>query len=194
MARPDDPGAPASWGMPPLTARPEGLLDSLGIQSGGRYPQHLATDLIPTYELGAWYREFTQLFTTVSIPATPYAIATATDYDAGIQVPAGELWIVNRGTITLNVSAGAATKRMVWTWGRTNSQDGTFLAFAPPTDSPIDNGAGATPANLTQIIYETPFLLRPTVKVRWRSVNRSDATIHTLNSGVVSLAYTRCRV
>lgn len=184
--------SPPSWGPPPLTARPEGLLASLGIQSGGQYPQHLEPNLVPTYETGAWYREFNQQFTTVSIPATPYAIATATDYDTGIQVPEGELWIVNRGTITLEVFAGAATQEMTWTWGRTNNANGTFLSFMPEERVSITNAAGASPAWLTGMITTVPFLLRPTVKVRWRSVNRSTASIHTLQSGVVSLAYTRC--
>jgi len=193
MARPDDPGAPASWGMPPLTARPEGLLSSLGIQSGGRYPQHLASELIPTYELGPWYREFNQQFTTVSIPATPYAISTATDYDCGIQVPAGELWIVNRGTISLAFSAGAVTQTMWWTWGRTNSQDGTFLSFAPDQKAEITTGAGVNYLWTAQIT-EVPFLLRPTVKIRWRSVGRNSATVNSLQSGTVSLAYVRCLI
>lgn len=181
------------WGPPPLTSRPEGLLSSLGIQSGGRYPQHLAEDLVPVYELGAWYREFNQLFTTVSIPATPYAISTATDYDCGIQVPAGEIWIVNRGTISMDFSAGAAAQSMYWTWGRTNSQDGTFLSFAPDQLAQITTGAGVN-YRFTAQITEVPFLLRPTVKVRWRSVGRSSATVNTLQAGTVSLAYTRCLV
>lgn len=186
------PGTPASWGPPPLTSRPEGLLASLGIQSGGQYPQHLLSDLQPTYELGPWYREFNQQFITLAITGTPYAINTATDYDTGISVPDGEVWIVNRGTITLNVAAGATTKSIIWTWGRTNNANATFLAFAPATVSPISNAG--TPANLTSLVEAPPFLLRPTVKVRWRSINRTDATIDTLNSGVVTLAYTRCQI
>lgn len=40
---------------PPLGARPEGLLDVLGIKTGGRYPQHLVTDLLPMLDLTQLY-------------------------------------------------------------------------------------------------------------------------------------------
>lgn len=42
---------------PPLGARPEGLLALLGIQAGGRFPQHLTEELLPTAELLQWYLE-----------------------------------------------------------------------------------------------------------------------------------------
>lgn len=186
-------GTPTSWGAPPLTARPEGLLSSLGIQSGGKYPQHLLSDLQPTYDLGFWYREYNQIFSTVAIPSTPYACTTATDYDLGIQVPDGELWVVNRIGVKLNVTGGVGTDSFNWTILRTNNADGTQLPLMRTQLSPTSTAAGSFPALLTGCLEFGPILLRASVKLRWRLVNRTTG-IHTLQSGECSVAYTRCLI
>jgi len=157
--------SPRDWGPPPLTARPEGLLDSLGIQSGGKYPQHLLKDLQPTYELGPWYREYEQKFRgadTGAIGLTTFG----TYVDTGIQVPDGELWIVNR--IGCEVSWGVAANLCQGSVQlcRTNNANTTTLAVSAPQVIWL-NSAGTTPTQRVLLGLDyPPFLMRPTVKLR----------------------------
>jgi len=77
---------------PPLGRRPEGLLDVLGIKSGGRYPQHLLQDLQPQIDLTQLYFDPRAEYLkggngTVSAVANLVAGTTIT-------VPASEDWLI----------------------------------------------------------------------------------------------------
>jgi hypothetical protein len=76
---------------PPLTVRPTGLLDFLSIQSGGRYPQHLAEDLVPTMDLMNWFLDV-QAETIVGAGVAQGG-AGATGVSA--TVPSGEGWLID---------------------------------------------------------------------------------------------------
>lgn len=86
---------------PPLTIRPSGLLDFLSIQAGGRYPQHLAENLVPTFDLANWYFD-AQAETVTSAALAQTGAGSAS---VGFTVPAGEAWSVGSYTIFGNVAA-----------------------------------------------------------------------------------------
>lgn len=88
---------------PPLGARPEGLLDLLGIKTGGRYPQHLGSELVPVLNLAELY--LAQASTTIlSSGGTLSAVGlVATDV---LIVPATENWLIRTCEIA---SDGAVT-------------------------------------------------------------------------------------
>lgn len=157
--------APASWGPPPLTARPEGLLDSLGIQSGGKYPQTLNEQLQPTYELGPWYREYEQKFRSADTGAL--GLTTAGTYvDTGLQVPDGEIWIVNRIGIEISWPQGGLTGQGKFQLVRTNNANATILAVSSPQPF-FHNAAATTPTQRIVLGLDyPPLLMRPTVKLR----------------------------
>lgn len=185
-------------GPPPLTARPEGLLSSLGIQSGGRYPQHLAEDLVPVYELGGWYREHQQQFSRVAIGAGPYSRGNIIDL---FQVPAGEVWVVNRIGVYLRctVSTGVAGTAHTISWQiiRTNSVDLTQLPVSLPRNLNVYSGTpGFDMYYLLGPEVEMPMILRPTVKIRLLLNGFSGSDTHGLNAtdSVANIAYVRCAV
>lgn len=185
--------APSSWGPPPLTARPEGLLDSLGIQSGGEYPVTLLRDLHPTYELGAWYREYNQTFAT----ATATIVGdwdTGETIDTGLQVPEGQIWIVNRIGCSIAMNALGAGSQLAFQLLRTNSVNTTILAVSAPQLVQ----ATTNPSALVLGLDYPPLLLRPTVKLRVLFCGTSSAAASprtALNTTVTtSVAYQACRI
>jgi len=110
---------------PPLGARPEGLLDLLGIKTGGKYPQHLAYELVPVVNLFGIYLQ--QAATTILSSGGSCGAVGLVATDA-IIVPATENWLVLNaeiasdgavlGTITalklaLTVNVGGATWNQV---------------------------------------------------------------------------------
>jgi hypothetical protein len=149
---------PQGWGPPPLTARPEGLLSSLGIQSGGKYPQHLAGDLLPTYELGPWYREYNGTFRSGTVD---WQGTQAGEEAVLFEVPDGEVWILNRFSAWWDK---AVNNQMGCTFYRQNNAGGTRLVLG---QAELANNAAArlwvyaNPGNL-------PIILRPTVQVGGR--------------------------
>jgi len=81
---------PSPLPPPPLTVRPQGLLDFLSIQAGGRYPQHLGENLQPTIDLLNWYIDAqAETVTSGNIAQT-----SAGSANVGFTVPAGEAWLV----------------------------------------------------------------------------------------------------
>lgn len=159
MPRGKDP-APASWGPPPLTARPEGLLASLGIQSGGRYPQHLLPDLQPTYELGPWYREYNGTFRSgnVAFATSPPVQGETVDL---FTVPDGEIWILNRLAAKVTVPSG---NRWAYYLQRVNAAGGTELVLCNATS--LNWTSSPTAHTLPCYTNGPPIILRPTVTVQ----------------------------
>lgn len=182
--------APASWGAPPLTARPEGLLSVLGIQSGGRYPQYLLDQLQPTVDLARWYLEYNGTFRTATLNAAGFGVSGIVD--TGLAVPDGELWIVNRASVTLDGvtwAAGGTALKYTGYLIRTNNANGTPLGVAGPIESPQVNALNAAYASCSAV--EVPFILRPTVKLRY--LWNGDAGI-TAGNIQIALAVTVARI
>lgn len=165
MSLPNKPQTPGSWGPPPLTTRPEGLLDSLGIQSGGRYPQHLNPDLQPTYELGAWYREYNQTFRSQTV--APGLTPAGSYVDTGIVVPDGEIWIVNR--LGCAVSWGIASNNVQGTMQlvRRNAAGSTILTVSTPQLFWLSNVATIPTQVMVLGLDYAPLIMRPSVKLSW---------------------------
>lgn len=82
--------APSILPPPPLTVRPVGLLDFLGIQSGGKHPASLVRELLPVLTLTDWYRE-SQIEVVQGTAANVSGIAS---FVGLATVPAGEVWMV----------------------------------------------------------------------------------------------------
>jgi len=180
--------APRSWPPPPLTARPEGLLSSLGIQSGGQYPQHLLADLVPTYELGAWYREYNGTFRTATGALTGQATGNAIDL---FTVPDRELWLVRRVGLTLNTTGGAAsTYKVRYQVVRTNAANATILPMCEPAT--VTMYTGAFNAISVGGFNSDEYLLRPTVKLRLLVLDNDGGNNNVPGNGTytVSLALT----
>ena len=160
------------------------MLSSLGIQSGGRYPQHLLSDLQPTYELGPWYREYNGTFRSGSVDW----LNTQQGEEATLfEVPDGEIWIVNRfsahWTKVVNNQMGAA-------FFRQNNAGGTRLVLAEAnaaSNSVWRMHAYANPGVL-------PIILRPTVQMVGQITWLSGATSGTNITIDWAIAVNICKI
>lgn len=190
MPLPNQPVSPGSWGPPPLTARPEGLLAALGIQSGGRYPQHLVDQLLPVYELGSWYREYNQTFRSATVNLTGTGVSGITD--VGLAVPAGEIWVINRlGMLLDGATFGAGPGNWRCRLLRVNNQNGTPIAMSDELNVAVANAVNAHYGVAAAEPF--PIILRPTVKLRvaWNSASVNGITAGNL---LVSLGVTVCAI
>jgi hypothetical protein len=181
--------SPASWGPPPLTSRPEGLLSSLGIQSGGMYPQHLENNLQGTYELGPWYREHNQVFRSGVAFNSGGAIAAGTLVPTTIEVPSGEIWIVNRLGVHFECTIAAAVT-LAFALVRTNNANGNQLLI-DRVDATFSVG------NMRVVslgMGQLPILLRPTVRLQVYYLGGNTLNQPTLANGNANVAYTRCEI
>jgi len=138
---------------PPLTTRPEGLLDLLGLQNNGAYPQHLAyQQLVPTLDLLRWYLEAQADFINTTVTCNASGFHTGTD----LTVPNGEHWILLAATAT---GSGGATIQTV-AFARTNSSGGSVLALGPSATQPA-----ASTVLLARTDDVGPWLIRPSVQL-----------------------------
>lgn len=187
--------APPSWGPPPLTARPEGLLDSLGIQSGGEYPKTLLKDLQPTYELGPWYREYNQTFAT----ATATIVGdwnTGETIDTGLSVPEGQIWIINRVGCSIACNAwGTAGGQVSFQLLRTNSVNTTVLTVSSPT---IVQASSTLASSIVLGLDYPPLIMRPTTKLRvlfnGSSISNADPRTSLNTTVTTSIGYVAARI
>lgn len=93
----------------PLNRIPRGLLDFFGIKSGGRNPQVLTEQLLPTYELNDWYNEAAATEFQASLPLIVANTNSGFSTFTGLDVPPDQVWIVRAGsrvTWDFGVAAG----------------------------------------------------------------------------------------
>lgn len=142
---------------PPMTTRPEGLLSMLGLQTAGRYPQHLQMDwLQPTLDLTTFYAESRaeiQNFTG-NISAL-----TAGNFLQLWQVPPGELWYLL--ALSVNWTAASTTAPGSYTLCRARANDNSSRLGLGPPYLPAAN-------ELPLISYDFSargLILRPTVQI-----------------------------
>lgn len=117
---------------PPITARPDGLLSLLGLQTQGRFPQHLAYDwLLPTLDLTRWYLEAEQDFPTIS-----QSSANALGFLQFTQVPQDQAWVFLG--CSLSSTAGLVAARMDGVVrGNSTAGAGSFVPLAAPVRAEI---------------------------------------------------------
>lgn len=117
---------------PPITTQPEGLLDLLGLQTNGRYPQHFDyNSLGASLDLTRWYLE--QRATFVSGVINVAAVAGTWGTDTLLQVPANQHWILlSFNIMTTGVLAANHTNVV----GRTNNAGASFVALGAATTQP----------------------------------------------------------
>lgn len=107
---------------PPLGARPEGLLDILGVKSGGRFPQHLADNwLQPQIDLTDWYLDQRAVTVTGSLVASSIAATTVV-----ATVPAQQNWLLRACSLLSSSSISGTVTRL-----------GVTLHYTDPNNSPI---------------------------------------------------------
>jgi len=111
---------------PPLTSRPEGLLSLLGLQTNGRYPQHLSYDkLDASIDLLRWYMEGQATFKTGTINSLSGSYVT--DAGGNLTVPAGEHWLLLQFHVHRLTAVAADTG--LWL-ARANSSGTTLVAMS----------------------------------------------------------------
>jgi len=100
---------------------PQGLLDLFSIRSGGRNPQQLAEQLLPTLDMQRWYQEAKVLEVDFAVPqlvasadsgVIDIPVTTPTNLSNGtsVNVPENEVWMVLPGTcVRWQFSIGAGT-------------------------------------------------------------------------------------
>jgi len=96
---------------PPLTTRPEGLLSMLGIQSNGRYPQHLEMErLQPQIDLLPWYLESRAEIAgpqDVSLAGTAFGA-----FAPLLTVPANQVWVLLAASFQPSAIASACSVQL----------------------------------------------------------------------------------
>lgn len=165
---------------PPLTTRPEGLLSMLGLQTNGRYPQHLADDYLQAHiNLLPWYlqsRAEIQSRQGVAINVAPGAFLQL------YQVPTQEVWILLDFTIQPVTIASGCTLQLC----RVRSNDDlSRLALSEPT--------AVTAASLPLIgntAAAAGIIFRPTVQIGVQFVAGSGVG----NSWNSCLRFVRCTI
>lgn len=141
-------------GPAPITERPVGLLDLLGIKNGGQYPQHMASDwLLPTFDLLPWYLQQQQ----ETLKFTPPVLGNILSMQAVTTVDQGQCWWVHDVAMRSTAAwAGTLTQFGVELWGA----DSSNLAVTPIVATPI-----YTPATSARLLFmqqlPTPRLLLP---------------------------------
>lgn len=110
---------------PPLTTRPEGLLDLLGLQQNGRYPQHLETNTLGVgLDLLRWYLESRATFKTGTINSTAGFV---TDGSGNLTIPNNEHWIVLQFNMQAQTAPAAAWRGWL---ARTNGSGGSLVSLS----------------------------------------------------------------
>lgn len=165
---------------PPLTTRPEGLLSMLGLQTNGRYPQHLAEDyLTPTLDLLPWYLESRAEIQSVQGLVTNVALG---DVRLVYQVPAQEVWVMLNWTIQPTAIQQSQDVQLCRT--RSNDQLSRVKLSEPINCLPTRLPLIGTEAAVRGLV------LRPTVQLMIQNVAGSG-TANTFNS---CLRFVRCNI
>lgn len=146
---------------PLLTRIPTGLLNYLGTNNSGHYPQRFNNQMLqPVLDLWNWYAEEQATFEvgtfSVGAAGTGYFDAATV-----LQVPAGQHWWLLQATAVTQAAVGAA---MCFSLVRTNSANASVLQLTAPNDVPSTASAGFACSSSRDMAR--PILLRPSVKIR----------------------------
>lgn len=171
-------------GPAPVTERPQGLLDLLGIKNGGQYPQHLASDwLLPIFDLGNWYQQWQQELQV--FPTT--ALGNIASLQTVTTVPTGELWLVH--DLALRSSAAIAATMTAFgleVWG--SDSTGAALSQLAVTEPLTTTAAGTSRVAFMQQ-YPEPRLILPGTPIwmgAWLFTGTGAPAVN------VHLRFTRC--
>lgn len=168
---------------PPLTTRPEGLLSMLGLQTNGRYPQHLASEtLAPTIDLLSWYLE-----TRAEIQSVAGQSLNALAIGGFLQlwqVPANEVWILLNCAVQPAAVASAQAVQLC----RARANDNlSRIPLGPPVSyltAPSTQPLGYSEAMVRHIIF------RPSVQIGLHGVSGSGVG----NSVNATIRFVRCSI
>lgn len=93
-----------------INAAPEGLLDLLGIKSGGRYPSGMSDEVVsvlPTWELYLAQRKVQIIESGLTLTGVASTVTAQV-------VPANEIWYVYAYMALVTLGAGVTAKIRVW--------------------------------------------------------------------------------
>jgi len=166
---------------PPLTTRPEGLLSMLGLQTNGRYPQHLASDsLVASIDLLAWYLE-----TRAEIQSVAGQSLSGLAVGAFLQlwqVPQNEVWIL------LNIAIQPVTIGSTQTVQPARARANDSLSRYP-LGQPLAMTATSLPLSTMDPAYKW-IIFRPTVQIGLHGVSGSGVG-NTVNG---TIRFVRCSI
>lgn len=168
---------------PPLTTRPEGLLSMLGIQTNGRYPQHLEQETLqPGIDLLNWYLESRAEVLTVTDAA--FTATNVGDFQSMWQVPTQEVWVLLNFTLWAGVAKIPTACRVQGARVRNNDDLSRIALTAEAIWAP---GSLAMASLLDAARY---IVLRPSVKIGF--VLTSGGVVTNFASGTLRIA--RCTI
>jgi len=115
-------------GPPPINTLPTGLLDLLGIKTGGEYPRDFPSVLAASLELMPLYLAAK----AEQIVATPFTRnATGFSAVADLQVPSGEYWWLHDATLrAVTGAAEAVTVELGWFYNQLAPNASVFVQSA----------------------------------------------------------------
>lgn len=152
---------------PPLNVQPIGLLNFLGIKSGGRYPMTLDGTLLPTLELFEHYvaansEEYfatPAAFGTTAAGGVEFTSTGPSDIIAGagaLTVPTSEYWYVQYMALRMNFNAAAGESASMCPGVRlANSSNGLATTL-----SGYETSVAARARSFCRTVQD-PFWLRP---------------------------------
>lgn len=168
---------------PPLTTRPEGLLSMLGLQTNGRYPQHLAeANLVPQLDLLPWYLESRA---EIQSQQGVSNLSTLGQFHALYTVPAQEVWVLLQ--FTVQVTAATQTRELQLCRTRSNDNLSQVKLSDPVSITGTRWPLIGNDASVRYIIF------RPTVQIGYKIISGADGTNggHVYNS---CLRFVRCTI
>lgn len=166
---------------PPLTTRPEGLLSMLGLQTNGRYPQHLAAEtLAPGIDLLNWYLETRAEIQSVA--GQSLGGLAVGGFLQLWQVPANEVWIL----LAAGVQPTTIASGQVVQLARARSNDSLSRI---PLSQQVTYAAASLP--IIGIDDAVRYLIfRPSVQIGLHGVSGSGVG-NTVNA---TLRFVRCSI
>lgn len=168
---------------PPLTTRPEGLLSMLGLQTNGRYPQHLAEDnLVPTLDLLMWYLESRAEIQSADNVAL--GNVSAGTFVNMFTVPAQEVWVLLAFTVAPSVGWPVSTAEIQCARARSNDSLSVIALGGPETVTATRLPLVRSDAGVRGLVF------RPTVQIGVRVVSTTAAN----SFARATLRFVRCNI
>jgi len=124
---------------------PAGLLGFLGIKNGGQYPQRLATELLPTWDLSDQYSEYGAQLQGLNLQVT------ATGYIAYFTPPVGEVWRIHDIGLTVQC---AVAELFLGSVARSQTAGGTVVPIT-------DHLSVAASSSGVVVVPRVPMFLNP---------------------------------
>jgi hypothetical protein len=167
---------------PPLTTRPEGLLSMLGIQTNGRYPQHLEMEtLSPGIDLLNWYMESRAEITGPQDANMSTAVVGG--FLPLLTVPTNQVWILLAATLAPSAIVTGCTVQLAR--ARANDSRSRLALGAPVAMTPTSLPMAYSEDSVRYLVF------RPSVQIGYVYVAGGSGTGNTFD---FTLRFVRCQI